>query len=291
MNNYKIITDSTSDLSPKLIKDLGVEVIPMVFTIGENSYQNYADEREISSHDFYDRIRNGETSKTIQITPIEFTEIFEPILKSGNDVIYIAFSSALSGTYNNARLVAQELSEKYPERKIYAVDSLSASMGEGLLVYHAVQKKKEGLSIDELHNWLIENRRKLAHWFTVDDLNHLKRSGRLSGTAALVGTVLGIKPVLHVDNEGRLVPVEKVRGRRQSMDTMIRHMEKAVVDPEKQMIFISHGDSLDDAKYIAEQVKKKLNVKSIEINPIGPVIGTHSGPGTLALFYLGTSRD
>lgn len=291
MNDYKIITDSTSDLPPKLIKELDVEVIPMVFTIADKSYHNYADEREITSHEFYDRIRKGENSTTIQITPFEFTKIFEPILKSGKDVIYIAFSSALSGTYNNSRLAAQELSEKYPERKIFAVDSLSASMGEGLLVYHAAMLKKDGHTIDEVNDWLIKNRTRLAHWFTVDDLNHLKRGGRLSGTAALVGTVLGIKPVLHVDDLGRLVPVEKVRGHRQSLDALVRHMEQAVEEPENQMIFISHGDALEDAKYVAQQVKNKFHIKGIKINPIGPVIGAHSGPGTIALFYLGKSRD
>ncbi|MDF2632616.1 MAG: DegV family protein [Caproiciproducens sp.] len=291
MNDYKIITDSTSDLSPKLISEMDIEVIPMTFTIGENSYCNYPDERDLSSHEFYDRLRAGEFSTTNQISPVTFIEIFEPILKSGQDVLYIAFSSGLSGTYNNARLAVGELGGKYPQRKIYAVDSLAASMGEGLLVYNAVQKKKEGLSIDEVRDWVTENRGRLAHWFTVDDLNHLKRGGRVSGAAAFVGTVLGIKPVLHVDSEGHLIPMEKIRGRRQSLNTLLSHMEKAVEEPESQMIFVSHGDSLQDAQYIAEQVRKKFNVKAIEINPIGPVIGTHSGPGTIALFYLGKDRD
>ena len=291
MYDYKIITDSTSDLPVKLIKALDIEVIPMIFTIGENSYSNLPDERDISAHDFYDRLRGGEMSTTNQISPVTFTEIFEPVLKSGQDVLYIAFSSALSGTYNNARLTAEELSLKYPKRKIYAVDSLAASMGEGLLVYYAAQMRQKGSSIDEVRDWLTANRGRLAHWFTVDDLNHLKRGGRVSGAAALVGTVLGIKPVLHVDREGRLIPVEKVRGRRQSLDTLIHHMKTAVEKPEEQMIFVSHGDSPDEAKYIAEQVRKQFHVKAIEINPIGPVIGTHSGPGTIALFYLGRDRD
>ncbi len=152
-------------------------------------------------------------------------------------------------------------------------------------------KKKEGLGIDEVRDWVTENRGRLAHWFTVDDLNHLKRGGRVSGAAAFVGTVLGIKPVLHVDSEGHLIPMEKIRGRRQSLNALLSHMEKAVEEPENQMIFVSHGDSLQDAQYIAAQVKKKFHVKAIEINPIGPVIGTHSGPGTIALFYLGKDRN
>lgn len=291
MNEYEIITDSTADLSPKLIEELDVQVIPMTFTIGDVSYINYPDERELSSHDFYERLRGGETSTTNQITPATFTEYFEPVLQSGRDVIYIGFSSGLSGTYNNARLTAEELSEKYPDRKVFAVDSLAASMGEGLLVYHAAQMRKKGASIVEVRDWLTENRGRLAHWFTVDDLNHLKRGGRVSGAAALVGTMLGIKPVLHVDSEGHLIPVEKIRGRRQSLDALIHHMELAAEEPEKQMIFVSHGDSPEDAEYIAKQVRKIFHVKSIEINPIGPVIGTHSGPGTIALFYLGKNRD
>ncbi|MBW7572530.1 DegV family protein [Caproiciproducens faecalis] len=291
MYDYRIITDSTSDLPVKLIKSLDIEVIPMTFTVGESSYSNYPDERDISSHDFYDRLRAGETATTNQISPVTFAEIFEPALQSGQDVLYIAFSSALSGTYNNARLAAEELNRKYPQRKVYAVDSLAASMGEGLLVYYAAQMRRKGSSIDEVRSWLTANRTRLAHWFTVDDLNHLKRGGRVSGAAALVGTVLGIKPVLHVDDGGRLIPVEKVRGRRQSLDALIRHMQDTVENPEDQMIFISHGDSPEEAKYVAEQVRKKFHVKATEINPIGPVIGSHSGPGTVALFYLGKSRN
>ncbi|QEY35670.1 DegV family protein [Caproiciproducens galactitolivorans] len=291
MSEYEIITDSTTDLSPKLIEELDIQVIPMTFTIGDVSYSNYPDERELSSRDFYERLRNGETSTTNQISPVTFTEYFEPVLQSGKDVIYIAFSSGLSGTYNNARLTAEELSQKYPNRKIFTVDTLAASMGEGLLAYYAAKMRKNGASIDEVRDWLIENRGRLAHWFTVDDLNHLKRGGRVSGAAALVGTMLGIKPVLHVDSEGHLIPVEKVRGRRQSLDALIHHMKLTVEDPDKQMIFISHGDSLEDAEYIAEQVRKNFHVKSIEINSIGPVIGAHSGPGTIALFFLGKNRD
>lgn len=291
MSDYKIITDSTCDLSPKLIQQLGVEVIPMVFSMGENTFSNYPDEREISSHDFYDRLRGGETSITNQITPVTFAEIFEPFLKSGMDVLYIAFSSGLSGTYNNACFTVEELSKKYPERKLRVVDSLAASMGEGLLVYHAAQKKAQGLNIDEVSDWVTANRNRLAHWFTVDDLNHLKRGGRVSGAAALFGTMLGIKPVLHVDDEGHLIPMEKVRGRRQSLDSLVQHMADTAEEPENQMIFVSHGDSLEDAEYVAQQVREKFHVRDLEINPIGPVIGTHSGPGTIALFYLGKSKN
>lgn len=291
MGDYKIISDSTCDLSPELIQELDVDIIPMEFSVGESSYHNYPDERELSSHQFYDCLRAGGTSITNQITPVIFHEVFEPVLQAGNDLLYIAFSSGLSGTCNNARITAQELGEKYPDRKIIVVDSLAASMGEGLLVYHAAKKKAEGQSIEEVRDWLLLNRSRLAHWFTVDDLNHLKRGGRVSGAAALVGTVLGIKPVLHVDDDGHLIPMEKVRGRRQSLDGLVDHMAEKVENPEEQMIFISHGDCLEDALYVAEQVKKRFSVKAQKINPIGPVIGTHSGPGTVALFFLGKDKN
>ncbi len=291
MNDYMIITDSTCDLSPKLVSELEVEVIPMEFSIGDDTYRNYPDEREISSHDFYDLLRGGKTSVTNQITPMVLTDILEPILQSGKDILYIVFSSGLSATFNNAFQTTEELQKKYPERKVYAVDSRSASFGEGLLVYHAAKKRAEGLSIEDLRDWITENRGRLAHWFTVDDLNHLKRGGRVSGAAALVGTVLGIKPVLHVDDDGHLIPIEKVRGRRQSLDALVEHMAKTAEEPENQVIFIGHGDSLQDAEYVARQVKERFGVKRVEINSIGPVIGTHSGPGTVALFYLGKNRS
>lgn len=291
MSDYRIFTDSNCDLSPKMIQELDLDVIPMAFSIGGKTYNNYPDEREMTSHQFYERLRGGETSTTNQLSPITFAELFEPILQAGEDVLYIAFSSGLSGTYNNACLTAKELNEKYPERKLRVVDSLAASMGQGLLVYHAAQKRAEGLDIDALSKWVEENRNHLAHWFTVDDLNHLKRGGRVSGAAALVGTVLNIKPVLHVDDEGHLIAVEKVRGRRQSLDALVQHMESTVIEPESQIIFVSHGDAKEDAEYVAQQVKEKFHVRETVINPIGPVIGTHSGPGTVALFFLAQNKD
>lgn len=290
MRDYVIITDSTADLTQEIIDEFDIAVIPMEFNLDNKSYLNYPDEREISYKEFYDSLRNGKTSNTSLINTATFINAFEPALKDGKDVLYVGFSSGLSGTYNASCVAAQTLSEKYPDNKIYTVDTLAASMGEGLLVYHTVTKKRDGMNIDDLRDWLEDNKLKLCHWFTVDDLNHLKRGGRISATAAFFGTMLSIKPVLHVDNEGHLIPVEKVRGRKLSITSLLKMMEKTAINPEEQTIFISHGDCLEEAEFLANLVREKLNVKNIKMNYIGPVIGSHSGPGTVALFFLGTER-
>lgn len=290
MNDYLIVTDSTSDLTPELVETLDITLIPMEFQVDEKSYYNYPDGREIGFSAFYNLLRQEKNATTAQINFIRYTEIFEPILKEGRDLLYICFSSGLSGSYNSALAAAQGLRESYPDRKVVVVDSLSASMGEGLLVYLAVQEKKKGRTIEELEQWLMEHRCNLCHWFTVDDLNHLKRGGRVSAASAFVGTMLNIKPVLHVDNEGHLIPMEKVRGRRKSLDALVEHMEKTAIDPQNQVIFISHGDCEEDAEYVAQKVRERFGIKELYINFIGPVIGSHSGPGTVALFFLGTER-
>ena len=287
---YKIVTDSTIDLTQKMIEELELTVISLRFTIDGKTYKDKSDMSEMSTETFYAKLREGKMSTTSQINADEFTRTFEPILEAGEDVLYIAFSSGLSGTCQSAYIARDELKEKYPERKIYVFDSLCASMGEGLLAYQAALLKRAGTDIDSLYKWLGENVLKLCHWFTVDDLNHLKRGGRVSTTAALVGTMLGIKPVLHVDDEGHLIPVSKVRGRRQSLDALVQKMAETAIHPDEQTIFISHGDCLKDAEYVAEQVRSKFGVKNIQINFVGPVIGAHSGPGTVALFFFGTQR-
>lgn len=289
MNSYVVITDSAVDISEEMAHELDLQVIPLSFTIEGKSYQNYLDEREMSTKEFYQKMREGKTATTAQINTAKFIDIFTPILETGKDLLYIAFSSGLSGTYNASRLAAEELRLKYPDRKIITVDSLAASMGQGLLVYHAVQQKRAGRSIEEVAKWVEDNRNLLCHWFTVDDLNHLKRGGRISSAAALFGTVLGIKPVLHVDNEGHLIPVAKVRGRRASLDALISHMKETITQPQDQVVFISHGDSPEDAGYVADQCKL-FGVKDVVVHEIGPVIGAHSGPGTIALFFLGTHK-
>ena len=287
---YRIITDSTGDLTPELIRDLQLTVIPMEFTIDGKSYRNYPDGHEMSAKAFYHLLRAGKTSTTAQINAHEFMDWADPILQAGEDILYLAFSSGLSGTCQSAYMAKEELSARYPDRKIYVVDSLAASMGEGLLAYYASKMQLEGKTIDEVYQWLQDNKLHLCHWFTVDDLNHLKRGGRVSSAAALFGTMLGIKPVLHVDDAGHLIPVAKIRGRRQSLDSLVAHMEQTVTNPEEQVIFISHGDCEKDAQYVADQIRARWNVKAIVLNEIGPVIGTHSGPGTVALFFLGSKR-
>ena len=290
---YVIITDSTCDLTPELIEELDIVVIPMEFTMAEGEvYKNYPDGRELGFQAFYDRVRAGAQPKSNQINAATYMEVAAPYLDKGQDVLILAFSSALSGTYQSSVLAVEELREKYPDRQIYTVDTLSASMGEGLLIYHAAKKREEGLSVSELAHWVEENRLRLCHWFTVDDLNHLKRGGRVSSAAALFGTILGIKPVLHVDDAGRLIPREKVRGRRSSLEALAKHMRETIDPAEgEQTIFISHGDCEQDVKYLIDLIREQVPVKEIKVGYIGPVIGAHSGPGTVAVFYLGTTRN
>ena len=290
MGTYQIVTDSTADLTPELIRQLDVQVIPLCYMMGGRTYHNIPGGGEMTDREFYAKLRGGAMSTTTQINSEEFLRVFTPLLEAGQDVLYIAFSSGLSGTCQSAHLAKKELEQKFPGRRVEVFDSLCASMGEGLLVYHAAMRKKAGASLDEVLLWLKENVLHLCHWFTVDDLNHLKRGGRVSTATALVGTMLGIKPVLHVDDEGHLIPVSKVRGRKQSLDALVKKMEETAIDPQDQVVFISHGDCLEDARYVAKQVKEKLGVKEVKINFIGPVIGAHSGPGTVALFFLGNPR-
>ena len=290
MGTYRIVTDSTTDLTPELIQELDVQVIPLCYMMGGKTYHNIPGGGEMTDKEFYAKLRAGSMSTTTQVNSEEFLHVFTPLLEAGQDVLYIAFSSGLSGTYQSAVLAREELKQRFPDRRLEVFDSLCASMGEGLLVYHAAKLRQAGKSLDEVLAWLKGNVLNLCHWFTVDDLNHLKRGGRVSTATALVGTMLGIKPVLHVDDEGHLIPVSKVRGRKQSLDALVRRMEDTVLDPGNQMVFISHGDCLEDAQYVERQIQEKLGVQQVKLGFIGPVIGAHSGPGTVALFFLGKER-
>lgn len=291
MSEYRIFTDSTCDLPAAVADALSITVLPMEFELGGKPYLHYADARNYGFHEFYEQLRAGNLSKTSQVTYSTYVEYWEPVLQSGQDIVCISFSSALSGTYGAAELAARDLAEKYPQRRIRAIDSRAASVGEGLLVYTAAKMRASGTDLDTLCDWLLKSRDRLCHWFTVDDLNHLKRGGRVSAVGALIGTALGVKPVLHVDNEGRLIPIEKVRGRRKSLEVLVEHMKKTCDQPGGQHIFIGHGDSPEDAEYTAQLVRKSFpTISDITVTHIGPVIGTHSGPGTIALFFFGTEK-
>jgi DegV family protein with EDD domain len=287
---YEIVTDSSADLTDELLQEYGIHIVSLSFRVGGEEFPCYVQGQKTDYKQFYDRMRKGEMVDTSLIDMSTCRDIFEGILRRGNDVLYIGFSSALSGSYNAGAMVAESLRGAYPERRIATIDSLSASMGEGLLVYYAAEQRRDGKSMDEVSDWLIENRLHLCHWFTVDDLFHLKRGGRISAATALVGTMLGVKPVLHVDNEGKLVAVGKVRGRRKSLETLVDEMEKTCTNPTEQLVFISHGDCVEDAQHVERLVRERLKVKDVQINYVDPVIGAHSGPGTVALFFLGVQR-
>jgi DegV family protein with EDD domain len=286
---YRVFTDSCSDLTKDYAAERKLDVIPMLYRIEKKEYlDDYG--ASMPHHEFYEKLRAGGSCTTAQINTAEFERVFSPVLEGGEDILYIAFSSALSGTYQSARIAKQDLEEKYPGRRVMVVDSKCASMGEGLLVHYALNNRDAGMSLAENAAWLEENRGKVCHWFTVFDLNHLKRGGRVSAAAAFFGTMLSIKPVLHVDDEGRLIPMEKAKGRARSIRALLDHMKSTAINPEGQTVFISHGDSEADARLLADMVQKEWGVKDIRINYIGPVIGAHSGPDTIALFFLGDKR-
>ena len=290
MSEFVLMTDSSADLSQEMVQELGVTVLPLSFTIQGKAYRNYPDNREMDLPLFYDMLRAGELATTSAVNVAEYTQAVEPILQEGKDVLILAFSSGLSSTYQASVLAAEELREKYPDRKIYTVDTLCASMGQGLLVYLAVQEQRKGRSIEEVRDWAESTKLHLCHQFTVDDLHFLKRGGRISATTAVVGSMLQIKPVLHVDNEGHLINIGKARGRQASLKALVDKMEKTVTEEGRKTVFISHGDCRKDAVTVADMVRERFGTQDIRINYVGPVIGAHSGPGTLALFYLGTER-
>ena len=290
MKKYIIITDSTSDLPQNIIDEIDIKVIPMTFEIEGKSYMNYPDNSELDPHEFYEMLRKGENAVTSLINTMTFIEWFEPMIKEGLEILYIAFSSALSGTCNASQVAAEMLMEKYKDSKIICVDSKCASMGEGLLVRYAAIQRDKGMGIDELHQWLLDNRLHICHWVTVDDLNHLKRGGRINPLTATIGTALNMKPIIHVNDEGSLVPVSNVRGRKKSLHVLVDHMAETAINPEEQVVFIGHGDNYEDALQLEKLVREQLKVRDVVIGIIGPVIGSHSGPGTMALFFLGTKR-
>ena len=287
MRDYVIVTDSSADLTEQMSNELGIRTLQLeVLVEGETSKPN----NEIDIKEFYGKLRAKKTATTSAVNIEKFLEFFGDILKEDVDILYLGFSSGLSSTYSSGAVAMKELSEQYPDRKLYAVDTLCASLGQGMLVYLAAQKKLAGADIDTVRDYVEEIKLNQTHWFTVDDLFFLKRGGRVSAATAVVGSLLNIKPVMHVDNAGKLINVEKVRGRRAAVDTLFNKMKSTMLKDQNGTIFISHGDCMEDVEYLANRIRKELNINDIQVNYVGPVIGAHSGPGTLALFFLGTER-
>ena len=289
--NFDIVTDSSCNLKEEMIDEFGLEILPLTFMVDGVEHRSYVENEITDLQKFYTMMREGKIITTSLPNLEESERKIRSILDSGKDVLYVGFSSGLSGTFEAIDLLCRSLADEYPARKIYTVDSLAASGGEGLLIWYAMQLALSGANIEEVRDWLENNKLHLAHWFTVDDLMFLFRGGRVSRTSAWAGTLLNIKPVMHVDDEGHLIPLDKVRGRKKSLNALVDHMEQTGKRPlEDQMVFITHGDCIEDANYVADQVKSRFGVKDVVINYVDPVIGAHSGPGTLALFFLASER-
>lgn len=288
MKDYVIFTDSGTDFTNELISELDVKQIELTIIVeGEEPKPN----NQVDSKELYAMLRAKKKATTSAVNTGDFKDAFRPYLEEGKDILYLGFSSGLSSTFHAGKLACEDLSEEFPERKLFAVDTLCASLGQGLLVYHAARMRLDGKSIEEVRDFAENNKLKLCHWFTVDDLFFLKRGGRVSAASAVVGTMLGIKPIMHVSNEGKLVKVSTVRGRKASIDTLCEKAKGAALNAKNKLVaFISHGDCEEDAKYLAEKIKREVGFKDVVIGYVGPVIGSHSGPGTLALFYLGAER-
>ncbi len=291
MNDYVIVSDATMDLPANIADEYGIKVIPMGVLIDDAEYTHYPDERELPIEEFYNKLKKGSTARTTQIPPAIFMDYFGEILKQGKDILYIAFSSGLSGTYHTSQIVINELMEEFPERKIYTVDSLCASIGEGLLVFNAALQKQKGFYIEELRDWVEQNKRCSRHWFTVKDLYHLKRGGRISSIEAFVGTALKIRPILSTDETGKLSVVSKIRGSRAELDYMVTRMEVEGVDLATQTVIIGHGDDLIQAQELESMIRKRNLVGDVIISKIGPIIGAHTGPGMLALVFMGEKSE
>lgn len=287
MRDYVIFTDSSCDLPSSLVKEWGIEVLSLEVNIeGVGAFLNH----EIEPAKFYEYLRDKRPVKTSAANMESFVTAFEKIVSDGKDILYIGFSTGLSATYVAGKNAAEEVMEKYPESKILTVDSLCAALGQGLLVKYAVDKKNMGATLEELAAYVEGLKLNLAHWFTVEDLFFLKRGGRVSAATAVMGTVLQIKPVMHVDNDGKLINMAKARGRDASIKALFEKMKQTAIDPEKQTVYICHGDCYDDAKRLANMITAEFGITDILIDYVGPVIGAHSGPGTLALFFIGRER-
>ena len=283
---YKIITDSCCDFTQQQYRELNVACAPLsVLYHGEN-HSNFSEPAAVKV--FYDELRSGVMASTSAVNPDGWAVLMEEALNAGQDVLVLAFSSGLSTTYQSAVIAAKDLRESHPRRKIYVVDTLCAALGQGLLVWHTCRRRDEGMDIDTLYNWVEEHKLNICHWVTVDDLSHLKRGGRISATTALVGTMLNIKPIIHVDNDGHLINCAKVRGRKAAMELLASKLGETGMDLDT--VFIAHGDCPEDAAALETIVKEKYGVKNVITGYVGPVIGAHTGPGVLVLFFMGSHR-
>jgi len=287
MSDYIVTVNSTVDVTKEWLAERNVPFIPLKYTIDGETYQ---DLMGLSPKEFFRKLREGKMSVTSQVNPDEAREALEPFLKEGKDVLHLAFSSGLSGTCSSMILAAEELKEKYPERKIIVVDTLCACLGEALLLYYVLKRKSEGMSIDEAAAWAEENKLHVCHNVTIDDLKHLQRGGRVSKTAAVVGTMVQIKPMIHMDNNGKLQVIGKERGRKRSLNKIVDRAVEQYKGWENDIVMITHGDCIEDAEYVAKLVREKMGIDNILINNIGTVIGSHTGPGVVAVFCMGSER-
>ncbi|MBQ9168580.1 MAG: DegV family protein [Oscillospiraceae bacterium] len=284
--SYQIITDSCCDFTEAQYKQWNVSCAPLTVMYNGESHNNFSDETAVKA--FYDQLRSGVTATTAAVNPDGWSALMEPALKAGQDVLALCFSSGLSTTYQSAVIAAKELREVYPDRTIHVIDTLCAALGQGLLVWYACRKRDEGMDIDTLAAWVEENKLNVCHWVTVDDLSHLKRGGRISATTAIVGTMLNIKPIIYVDNDGHLINTAKVRGRKTAIEYLAKKLGETGTDLETA--FIAHGDCPEDAAVLETLLKEKYGVKNVITGYVGPVIGAHTGPGVLVLFFMGSHR-
>lgn len=284
MKEFIISADSTVDLPKQFLEEKQVPIVSLSYIIDGTTYK---DGEGLTSKEFYDKIREGAMPTTSQVNPEQARDLFEPILKEGKDILHIAFTSGLSGTYNSCRIAAEELSGEYPDRKIIVVDSLCAASGGGLLLYKALELKEQGKTLEEIATWVEENKLHVCHDVTVDDLFHLHRGGRVSKTSAVLGTIIKIKPIIHVNDEGKLIVIGKERGRKKALQTLVERMEEKSQGFENNIVMITHGDSLEDAEYVKGLIEEKFGIHNIMINPLGTVIGSHTGPGVISIFYMG----
>lgn len=287
MKEFIIATDSTVDLPKAFLEENHVLTISLSYVMDGVTYK---DLDGLSHEEFFEKITNGSLPTTSQINPEEARKALEPVVKEGKEILYLGFSSGLSGSYNSVRMAAEDLMEDYPETKIVTIDSLCASMGEGLLLYKTLQLKEQEKNLDEIAEWVEANKLHICHNVTVDDLNHLHRGGRISKTTAVLGTMVKIKPIIHMDNEGKLVVIGKERGRKKSLLTLLDKMEKQMQGYENDVVMITHGDCIEDAKYVEEQIRERFGIENIIVNGIGSVIGSHTGAGVVAVFFMGSER-